>query len=117
MKLAALARPQAPACALFVLAATLARTCGRPVKYVEDRIDNIMACDNHGSYRVYDAELALERGAKRVVLVATGPEPPRSTPSGTGALSSAAVGPEFMQAIRAIGSRPITKGRKKEGII
>jgi CO/xanthine dehydrogenase Mo-binding subunit len=43
-----------------VLAASLARICGRPVKYVEDRIDNIMACDNHGSDRIYDAELALD---------------------------------------------------------
>jgi len=43
-----------------VLAASLARICGRPVKYIEDRIDNIMACDNHGSDRIYDAELALD---------------------------------------------------------
>ena len=45
---------------VIALAATLARVCGRPVKYVEDRIDNIMACDNHGSDRIYDAELALD---------------------------------------------------------
>ena len=37
-----------------VLAASLARICGRPVKHIEDRIDNIMACDNHGSDRIYD---------------------------------------------------------------
>ena len=43
-----------------VIAATLARATGRPVKYVEDRIDNITACDNHGSDRIYDAELALD---------------------------------------------------------
>jgi CO/xanthine dehydrogenase Mo-binding subunit len=43
-----------------VLAASLARICGRPVKYIEDRIDNIMACDNHGSDRIYDAALALD---------------------------------------------------------
>src|SRR5262249_23979788 len=41
-----------------VLAASLARICGRPVKYIEDRIDNLTACDNHGSDRIYDAELA-----------------------------------------------------------
>ncbi len=45
---------------VIALAATLARHCGRPVKYIEDRIDNIMACDNHGSDRVYDAELAVD---------------------------------------------------------
>ena len=38
-----------------MIAATLARATGRPVKYVEDRIDNITACDNHGSDRIYDA--------------------------------------------------------------
>ena len=27
----------------------LARAAGRPVKYLEDRIDNITSCDNHGS--------------------------------------------------------------------
>ena len=43
-----------------ILAASLARICKRPVKYVEDRIDNMTACDNHGSDRIYDAELALD---------------------------------------------------------
>jgi CO/xanthine dehydrogenase Mo-binding subunit len=43
-----------------VLAASLARICGRPVKYIEDRLDNSMACDNHGSERLYDVELALD---------------------------------------------------------
>lgn len=43
-----------------ILAASLARICRRPVKYIEDRIDNIMACDAHGSDRVYEAELALD---------------------------------------------------------
>ena len=43
-----------------VLAASLARICGRPVKYIEDRLDNTMACDNHGSERLYDVELALD---------------------------------------------------------
>ena len=45
---------------VITLAAALARICGRPVKYIEDRIDNLMACDNHGSDRIYDAELALD---------------------------------------------------------
>lgn len=43
-----------------ILAASLARLCRRPVKYIEDRIDNITACDNHGSERWYEAELALD---------------------------------------------------------
>ncbi len=47
---------------VMVLAATLARACGRPVKYLEDRIDNITACDNHGCDRIYDVELALKDG-------------------------------------------------------
>ncbi|MGO9396933.1 MAG: xanthine dehydrogenase family protein molybdopterin-binding subunit [Xanthobacteraceae bacterium] len=49
-----------------VLAAAVARICGRPVKYIEDRIDNIMACDNHGSDRIYDAEIALD-GDNRMI--------------------------------------------------
>ena len=44
------------------IAATLARACGRPVKYIEDRIDNITACDAHGCDRIYDAELAVKDG-------------------------------------------------------
>lgn len=44
-----------------VLAATLTRACGRPVKYLEDRLDNMMSCDNHGSDRIYDLELGLKR--------------------------------------------------------
>lgn len=51
-----------------VLAAVLARICGRPVKYIEDRIDNIMACDNHGSDRIYDAELALDSDNQMIGL-------------------------------------------------
>ena len=42
-----------------VLAATLARAAGQPVKFLEDRIDNITSCDNHGSDRVYDMEVAV----------------------------------------------------------
>ena len=51
-----------------ILAATLARACGRPVKYVEDRIDNIMNCDNHGSDRIYDLELALKKDGTMLSL-------------------------------------------------
>ncbi len=43
-----------------VLAATLARATERPVKFMEDRIDNTTGCDAHGSDRVYYAKLALK---------------------------------------------------------
>ncbi len=51
-----------------VIAATLARATGRPVKYLEDRIDNITACDNHGSDRIYEAELALDKDRRMTGL-------------------------------------------------
>lgn len=44
---------------VIVLAAGLSRIAGVPVKYVEDRLDNISNGDAHGSDRIYDAELAL----------------------------------------------------------
>jgi CO/xanthine dehydrogenase Mo-binding subunit len=47
---------------VMAIAATLARGCSRPVKYIEDRIDNITACDAHGCDRIYDAELAVKDG-------------------------------------------------------
>jgi carbon-monoxide dehydrogenase large subunit len=43
------------------IAGMLSKVSGRPVKYLEDRIDNISNCDHHGSDRVYDVELALTR--------------------------------------------------------
>ena len=51
-----------------VLAASLARICGRPVKYIEDRIDNFTSCDNHGSDRIYDTELALDADNRMIGL-------------------------------------------------
>ncbi len=39
----------------------LAKLLGKPVKYVEDRVDNISNCDHHGSDRIYDVELAVMR--------------------------------------------------------
>jgi len=44
------------------IAATLARAVGRPVKFIEDRMDNIMSSDNHASDRIYEAELAVKGG-------------------------------------------------------
>jgi CO/xanthine dehydrogenase Mo-binding subunit len=43
------------------IAGMLSKLVGRPVKYVEDRIDNISNCDHHGSDRVDYADLALMR--------------------------------------------------------
>lgn len=51
-----------------VLAALGARASGRPVKYIEDRIDNIAASDNHGSDRTYDVELALDADHRMTAL-------------------------------------------------
>ena len=42
-----------------VLVMTGAPAAGQPVKFLEDRIDNITSCDNHGSDRVYDMEVAV----------------------------------------------------------
>lgn len=44
-----------------ILAGTLAKLVGRPVKFVEDRIDNITTSDHHGSDRIYDVEMAAMR--------------------------------------------------------
>ncbi|CAO3428025.1 xanthine dehydrogenase family protein molybdopterin-binding subunit [Azospirillum endophyticum] len=43
-----------------ILAATLARAAGRPVKYIEDRLEHMSNGNQHASDRVYDAELALD---------------------------------------------------------
>ena len=51
-----------------ILAASLARICGKPVKYIEDRIDNLTACDNHGSDRIYNSELALDADNRMIAL-------------------------------------------------
>jgi CO/xanthine dehydrogenase Mo-binding subunit len=42
-----------------VIAGMLAKHVGAPVKFVEDRVDNISNCDHHGSDRVYEVELAV----------------------------------------------------------
>jgi CO/xanthine dehydrogenase Mo-binding subunit len=42
------------------LAGFLSKLVGRPVKYVEDRIDHIVNNDHAGSDRLYDAELAFD---------------------------------------------------------
>ena len=42
------------------LAATLARFAGRPVKYIEDRLEHLLNGNQHGSDRLYEAELAID---------------------------------------------------------
>ncbi len=44
-----------------ILAGMLAKLVGRPVKYIEDRLDNISTSDHHGSDRIYEVELAAMR--------------------------------------------------------
>lgn len=44
-----------------VIAGMCSREVGRPVQYLEDRVDNISNCDHHGSDRVYDVRLAVMR--------------------------------------------------------
>ncbi len=53
---------------VMTLTATLARAAGRPVKFVEDRLDNTTNCDNHGSDRLYNCELALKRDGTMLSL-------------------------------------------------
>jgi 2-furoyl-CoA dehydrogenase large subunit len=45
-----------------VLAAHLARTLGRPVRLIEDRLDNMRAGDAHGPDRIFDVEVAFDDG-------------------------------------------------------
>jgi CO/xanthine dehydrogenase Mo-binding subunit len=40
------------------IAGMLAKATGKPVKFVEDRVDNMTDCDHHGSDRVYYVQLA-----------------------------------------------------------
>lgn len=53
---------------VIVLTAALSRIAGCPVKYVEDRLDNISNADAHGSDRLYDAELALAKDGTMLAL-------------------------------------------------
>jgi len=53
---------------VIVLTAGLARIAGCPVKYVEDRLDNMNNADAHGSDRIYEAELAVRRDGTMLSL-------------------------------------------------
>jgi CO/xanthine dehydrogenase Mo-binding subunit len=52
----------------LALTCMMAREAGRPVKYMEDRLDNILNADAHGSDRLYDAELALKKDGTMLSL-------------------------------------------------
>jgi CO/xanthine dehydrogenase Mo-binding subunit len=52
----------------ITIACTLARAAERPVKYMEDRLDNFLNADAHGSDRIYDAELALKKDGTMLSL-------------------------------------------------
>ena len=52
----------------LTLTCMLARAAGQPVKYMEDRLDNILNADAHGSDRIYDAELALRKDGTMLSL-------------------------------------------------
>jgi carbon-monoxide dehydrogenase large subunit len=46
---------------VIAIATMLARRSGRPVKFMEDRVDNLLASENLACDRWYDAELAVTR--------------------------------------------------------
>lgn len=46
---------------VIAIAGMLAKRSGRPVKFMEDRVDNLTACENLACDRYYDAELAVTR--------------------------------------------------------
>lgn len=50
------------------IAGVLSRVTGRPVKFMEDRSDNLLANDSQGPDRVYDAQLALSKEGKFLSL-------------------------------------------------
>jgi CO/xanthine dehydrogenase Mo-binding subunit len=53
---------------VIAIAGALAKVTGRPVKFMEDRIDNLTANDSQGPDRIYDAKLALTDDGKFLSL-------------------------------------------------
>ncbi|SEO39173.1 CO or xanthine dehydrogenase, Mo-binding subunit [Salinihabitans flavidus] len=53
------------------LTATLARAAGRPVKFIEDRIDHMLSSDQHGPERVFDCSVAIKGGKMTSVKIKT----------------------------------------------
>lgn len=52
----------------IAIAGVLSRVTGRPVKFMEDRIDNLTANDSQAPDRIYDAELAVTNEGKFLSL-------------------------------------------------
>lgn len=52
----------------MVVCALLSRDTGRAVKFVEDRVEHLVAGDNHGEERTYEGELALDRDGRMLAL-------------------------------------------------
>ncbi|WP_282127430.1 xanthine dehydrogenase family protein molybdopterin-binding subunit [Roseobacter litoralis] len=46
---------------IIILTGGLSRLAGVPVKYIEDRLEHFTNSDSHGSDRLYDAELAVDK--------------------------------------------------------
>jgi len=53
---------------VVAIAGALSKVTGRPVKFMEDRIDNLTANDSQGPDRIYDAELAVTKEGKFLSL-------------------------------------------------
>src|SRR5215469_4568144 len=53
---------------VVAIAGALSKVTGRPVKFMEDRIDNLVANDAQAADRIYDAELAVTKEGKFLSL-------------------------------------------------
>src|SRR5260370_25457003 len=53
---------------VIAMAGALSKVTGRPVKFMEDRIDNLTANDSQAADRIYDAQLAVTREGKFLSL-------------------------------------------------
>ncbi len=53
---------------VVAIAGALSKITGRPVKFMEDRIDNLVANDAQAADRIYDAELAVTKEGKFLSL-------------------------------------------------
>src|SRR5258708_5229279 len=53
---------------MIIMTAGLSRIAGCPVKFIEDRLDDMVNGDSHASDRLYDAELALDRDGRMLSL-------------------------------------------------
>ncbi len=51
-----------------LIAAAMARVVGRPVKYMEDRVEHMANGNQHASDRIYDAALAIDADGKFTAL-------------------------------------------------